>query len=219
MKQIAKKLNQIMSEIGYVQKDGINDHQKYRYVSEAGLIDKLRPIMVKHGVVAIPTVVDDDTVEIGATKFGTMQYRTRVVLETQFIDCESGESITVRHIGHGVDTGDKGSYKATTGANKYTLFKTFQIATGDDPEKDSPEVEKDTKPISAKPELIKNINKALEVLEDKNIAFFDSREAVLEHLFKFTGVQDTTLLFKADDDKLKAYLTELRRIYKDGSAA
>jgi hypothetical protein len=30
--------------------------------------------------------------------------------------------------------GDKGLYKAITGANKYLLFKLFQIETGDDPE-------------------------------------------------------------------------------------
>ncbi len=30
--------------------------------------------------------------------------------------------------------GDKGCYKAITGANKYMLFKLFQIETGDDPE-------------------------------------------------------------------------------------
>ena len=30
--------------------------------------------------------------------------------------------------------GDKGVYKAITGANKYLLFKLFQIETGDDPE-------------------------------------------------------------------------------------
>ena len=33
--------------------------------------------------------------------------------------------------------GDKGLYKALTGANKYLLFKLFQIATGDDPEDNS----------------------------------------------------------------------------------
>ena len=29
--------------------------------------------------------------------------------------------------------GDKGLYKALTGANKYMLFKLFQIETGNDP--------------------------------------------------------------------------------------
>ena len=33
--------------------------------------------------------------------------------------------------------GDKGLYKAITGANKYFLFKLFQIETGDDPERDT----------------------------------------------------------------------------------
>jgi hypothetical protein len=50
----------------------------------------------------------------------------------------------VRAIGTGNDknkngVGDKGTYKALTGANKYLLFKLFQIETGDDPEKDGDE--------------------------------------------------------------------------------
>jgi hypothetical protein len=39
-------------------------------------------------------------------------------------------------IGEGQDAGDKGPYKAMTGAQKYALMKTFMIPTGDDPEAD-----------------------------------------------------------------------------------
>ena len=224
MKQIAAKLNKIMADVGYIQKDGTNKFQNYTYLSEAGLLDKLRPALIKHGVVAIPSVVNYDTQPAGTTAKGAQQFLTTVLIETQFIDCESGESLSVRHVGQGMDNGDKGSYKATTGANKYTMFKTFQIPTGDDAEQESPEVAKPRTPASAtpatgKPKLIQKINKALEALADQNVSGFGSVNVKLEHLYEHTGMQDTKLLFKLKNDKLQAYLNELRRLYKEHQAA
>jgi hypothetical protein len=45
--------------------------------------------------------------------------------------------------------GDKGVYKAITGANKYVLFKLFQIETGDDPEQVSDHDSGSDKPAPA----------------------------------------------------------------------
>ena len=47
--------------------------------------------------------------------------------------------------GEGIDKGDKAGYKAYTGAVKYYLANTFLVATGDDPEKDSPNEKMNTK--------------------------------------------------------------------------
>ena len=41
-----------------------------------------------------------------------------------------------------LDKGDKAGYKANTGAIKYYLANTFMVATGDDPETETPEGEK-----------------------------------------------------------------------------
>ena len=54
----------------------------------------------------------------------------------KMVDAQSGESLSSTIIGSGQDKGDKGPYKAYTGAQKYFLMKTFMIPTGDDPEKD-----------------------------------------------------------------------------------
>ncbi len=55
------------------------------------------------------------------------------------LDVDSGESHVSTAYGQGQDKGDKGVYKAATGAEKYFLLKTFLIATGDDAEKESPQ--------------------------------------------------------------------------------
>ena len=47
--------------------------------------------------------------------------------------------------GEGIDKGDKAGYKAYTGALKYYLANTFMVATGDDPEKESPSHTMNTK--------------------------------------------------------------------------
>ena len=59
-------------------------------------------------------------------------------LEFMLIDCETGFYETTVITGEGMDKGDKGGYKAYTGALKYYLANTFMVATGDDPETESP---------------------------------------------------------------------------------
>ena len=55
------------------------------------------------------------------------------------LDVETGFFETTKITGEGIDKGDKAGYKAYTGALKYFLANTFMVATGDDPEKESPD--------------------------------------------------------------------------------
>ena len=140
-KQVAAKILAVMAEIGYVKKGGKNKFQNYTYVSETDAILTIREVMINHKLVATPVVTQSNTIEAGATKSGAKQFLTSILVEYTFTDTESGESLLVTTIGQGMDTGDKGAYKAMAGANKYALLKAFQIATGDDdPEAHSPEV-------------------------------------------------------------------------------
>ena len=59
-------------------------------------------------------------------------------LEFELMDIDTGFGETTVITGEGIDKGDKAGYKAYTGALKYFLANTFMVATGDDPEKDSP---------------------------------------------------------------------------------
>ncbi len=53
-----------------------------------------------------------------------------------FTDVDTGEAITAKVAGQGLDSGDKAPYKAMTGALKYALLQSFLLATGDDPEEE-----------------------------------------------------------------------------------
>jgi hypothetical protein len=132
--KILAALHKVMSEVGYVQKAQRNTHFKYNYAGEAALLAKLRPAMLEAGLLLIPSSDGEPFVDA--------QGRTHVVMS--YTLCHKDGDIwptPIRIPGCGTDSQDKGTYKAITGANKYLLFKLFQIETGDDPEKDESEPE------------------------------------------------------------------------------
>jgi len=132
--KVAAKIIAVMGEIESVSKKGTNVAQHYKYASEADVVEVVRAALIKHRLVVIPSVVNQMSVEIGATQAGNKWRLTEITVKYTWIDADSGESIETLICGQGVDTGDKGVYKAMTGANKYALLKTFQLPTDDDPE-------------------------------------------------------------------------------------
>ncbi len=133
--KITAALHEIMSKVGYVQKTGKNAFHGYKYAGEADLLAVLRPAMVEAGLLLIPSLVEHGKIDEHGNK--------DVVLEYTLVHRDGDIwPDKIRAIGTGNDrnkngVGDKGTYKALTGANKYLLFKLFQIETGDDPERDS----------------------------------------------------------------------------------
>lgn len=154
--KILQALHAIMAEVGYVQKGGRNAFHNYRYAGEADLLEKLRPAMVKHGLILIPSCAERSPIdEHGNTHVAidyTLAHKDGEVWPDKIRAFGSGND---RNSKGGVQ--DKGTYKAITGANKYLLFKLFQIETGDDPEKDEetapaePPAKPAPKPAAASP--------------------------------------------------------------------
>ncbi len=124
---LAGKLAQIMAEVGRVPKNGRNDFHKYDYVTEADLVDAVRAKLAERNVVLLPAL----------TSVNIDGQVTTAQMRFQFIDGDTGETFGSDWAGTGEDKGDKGLYKAYTGALKYFLMKSFLIATGDDPERDT----------------------------------------------------------------------------------
>lgn len=138
--KIAQALHQVMSKVGYVQKGGVNKFHNYKYAGEADLLEKLRPAMLEAGLLLIPSIKTVSTIDEHGITTVQMEY-TLIHKDGDIWPHPIGAA------GAGGDknkngVGDKGLYKAITGANKYLLFKLFQIETGDDPETDSVEVER-----------------------------------------------------------------------------
>jgi hypothetical protein len=127
---LAQKLAHVMGVVDRIPKRGRNEFHKYDYAAEADIVDAVRGELATVGVAFVPQV-DSLTREACGEKGA---YLTTIALTIRLIDGESGETLTVRWLGCGVDNQDKGLYKALTGAVKYFLLKTFLIPTGDDPE-------------------------------------------------------------------------------------
>lgn len=132
---LAKKLAMVMSEVHRVPKNGRNDFHNYDYVTESDLVDHIRDKLAQLGVALFPSVREHEVVETEDQRKRTV-YLTTVTLDITLVDGESGDMMTTSWVGQGMDQGDKGYYKAYTGALKYFLLKTFMISTGDDPERD-----------------------------------------------------------------------------------
>lgn len=115
-----------MEEVGRVEKNGYNTFHKYAYVKEDDLVEAVRGKLSERGILLLPSV----------EHCSREDNLTTVILKFTFIDSETTQTYTAQWAGTGDDKGDKGLYKAYTGAVKYFLMKTFLIPTGDDPEGD-----------------------------------------------------------------------------------
>lgn len=139
IEKVAAKIHAVMAKVDSVAKAGRNDFHNYDYVREQDIVAIVRDAMVEVGLIIMPDVVEKTTTHAGTTQKGADQWLNDITVMYTLIDPESGQWIAARMCGSSIDSGDKGIYKAITGANKYMLMKTFQIGTDDDPEKGSPE--------------------------------------------------------------------------------
>src|SRR5215472_18015184 len=130
---LKQKLAEVRRRISYIQKRGHNERYNYSYVTAADLACAVGDALAELEVVVIPQLVSISPENIAPNE-GYPDRLTRVVMTYTFMDVNSDEQLTVKVPGEGRDPGDKGPYKAMTGALKYALLQSFLIATGDDPE-------------------------------------------------------------------------------------
>lgn len=168
--KIAQALHQIMTKVSYVQKSGKNAFHGYKYAGEADLLEKLRPAMLEAGLLLIPSIKGVSPIDEHGVTTVQMEY-TLVHKDGDIwpnVICAAGQGGDKNKNG----VGDKGLYKAITGANKYLLFKLFQIETGDDPEMDAESersgrlAKKDAKEVYAKLQQEMNSCTSREVLKE-----------------------------------------------------
>jgi len=159
-KSIFAKIGKVMSQVSRVPKNGYNKFHQYNYATESDLTESIRPILQESGLAFFSSVIEQ-------SREGEF---TKVQMEFTLADMDTGEVLKSTYWGEGQDKGDKGLYKAYTGATKYFLMKTFLIPTGDDPEADTTTDErnnskqqnkKDNKPQLASDKQLDIINKLI----------------------------------------------------------
>lgn len=179
---LQKKKNLVRKALkkkGTLKRGGKNDYDKYSYFSEAQYKELFTELFSENGV-ELKTEVEEVN-EINGTDKQPFGIRVKMLFE--LFDVETGYSEATHIFGEGLDKGDKALYKAYTGALKYYLANTFMVATGDDPETESPEGKKTSAKATPKQvEIIKNgyaetLDKLLEFYKIEKVEDLDVKTA------------------------------------------
>lgn len=126
---VHQRLAAAMGEVDYIQKES-KKGMSYTIVSHDAVTAKVRPVLLKNGIVYYP-------VRCEHTHDGN---RAECSMSVRFVNIdEPADFFDVPTFGYGIDTQDKGPGKAMSYAVKYALLKALGLETGDDPETESVE--------------------------------------------------------------------------------
>lgn len=138
METIYQLIPKVMKDLGPVGMTEKNTQQGYSYRSIHQTIDAISPILSKHGVFPVPTVLECDQRTVESKKGYSLNY-SRLKVEYKFYG-PNGDHVSAVVEGEGMDSGDKGVNKALSACYKYALGQVFCIPFGFvDSEIDSPE--------------------------------------------------------------------------------
>lgn len=135
-----EKLFNLRSELStYVwEKDGTNVAQKYKYITEAQYKKYFEKALEAVGLDYYADIEAVDFVQnLSQSSSGNWSHLTTVKVGYFIIDPITAEARRYTSYGQGADSGDKGIYKAMTGALKYFIANNFLIAENNDPENDT----------------------------------------------------------------------------------
>ena len=135
---LQKKKNAVRADLkqrGVLKREGKNAFDKYSYFSEAQYKELFTDLFATHGLELTTSELEYNFFEGVGKQPNGRHVRSKFTLT----DTDTGFAEESIMSGEGMDKGDKAGYKAMTGALKYYLASTFMVATGDDPETDSPQ--------------------------------------------------------------------------------
>jgi len=123
----------VQREVDYGQKEK-KTGMKYSIVSHDAVTAKVRPLMVQHGVIYYPLIIEMQ--QVGN--------RTQMRMVVRFVNVDDKDDfIDVNSAGYGIDEQDKGPGKAISYSVKYALLKMLGLESGDDPDEDQHTVHED----------------------------------------------------------------------------
>ncbi len=162
LQQKKHNIREQLRDMGVLQKKGKNEFDKYKYFTEAQYKELFTNFLADEDLELTPSV--EEIIEYSGSekqKFGRI-----VKVQFTLTDIDTGYCEHSYFYGDGMDKGDKGVYKAYTGALKYYLASTFMVATGDDPEVPDKTVEKKITKAKAKTlgQMIERYSVSLETI-------------------------------------------------------
>lgn len=165
MLKATEKINKVAKNL----KVDISKSSSYKAVSEADVLEAVKPVEVELGIYSYPvkreiieTQILDIVKEYNGSRSESKQLFMRLEVTYRFVNVHNPqEFVDITTYGDGVDTQDKAPGKSMTYADKYALLKAYKIQTGEDPDKDGSGELK-----SAKKEVAKATAKQLAILQE-----------------------------------------------------
>lgn len=138
-KTVYEKILAVMSEVGYLNKDGFVETGKgkgYKALTDEKVLTAIRPVMVKHRLIMLPVSMDHRRVDEKVKDYQGNEKTNRITdvdMTFRIINVDDPKDyVDVVSSGTGVDTQDKGIGKAMTYAKKYALLNSYMVPSGDD---------------------------------------------------------------------------------------
>lgn len=129
---IARKILQVSQEVGHIEKNGLNQHFKFKYQSWEDVLPAVRQACVKVGLTVIPSfdLIGEPTDRIFVKA-------TFTIMDA---DDPTATPLVFNWVGESLGKDDKGVQKAITSATKYAYLKLFMIPCADtvDPDAEAP---------------------------------------------------------------------------------
>lgn len=157
-------------EMGHIGKSGHNKFDNYDYSTLGDYLSAIEPPCQKHGLLI---TAEQTEVENFSTSSAKMPNGWRVTICTKLLHVATGETVEHIQLGEAYDKGDKGYFKAFTGARKYALQGLFNLYSEDDPEVDSVPDHEAVKWPAEKPNNTANHSRG-DARVDTNHTFSDS---------------------------------------------
>jgi len=142
---IQKKLFDIFCEAEDIEKTGINEGHNYTFIKESSVKKMSKELFKKHRVLAMYQVTSTSQM---------LNNCTQVSISYNFTDIDDQSCISGVWQGVGY-RGDKGIYKAITGAIKSCLIHNLGITSGEDGDEE-------LKEVPVKPDIVTQLEDAIE---------------------------------------------------------
>lgn len=112
-------------------KDGIpkthsNVKDQYQYRSIDDLLNRLGPLLARHGLCVLPRVLERQT-EDRAGEADALLVSVRLLVSFDLVSCRDGSRCTIQAWGEALDASDKGTAKAMSAAYKAAMLQTFCV--------------------------------------------------------------------------------------------
>lgn len=132
---LAEKIARATGDMGAIKKSGTNENQKWHFITESDIKASIRKVMPKYGFAIFPTDIKIVQKYERKASRGSIWYFYDILQTFKVTD--GHESIEIKSLGTGSDSGDKALNKAMTIAFKNMEKQLFNVSDSDDEDPDA----------------------------------------------------------------------------------